>query len=278
MNVYESRLRRVHQYIWDNPAGDLSLDALADVAALSRFHFHRVYQALTGETAAQAVRRLRLHRAAYALTRCTGSVAQIAAEVGYDNPDSFKRAFRAQYGATPAAFRKAGIADLQTLHISIGEPNMYPTEIRALPALRLATLPHRGAYHQIGRAFTDLGTIFTARNLWAPGMALVGLYYDAPGDVPEEDLRSAAGVTVDEAFDMPDDLTEVRYPAGQTLILTVKGPYTTLPAAWQTLYASVLPASDQLPGNDLPYEFYLNNPQDTAPEDLLTEIRVLLAA
>ena len=66
-NSYEKRLNRVIDHIHDNPAGDLSLDNLADVAALSRFHFHRVFAAMTGETAAQTVRRMRLHRAAVAV-------------------------------------------------------------------------------------------------------------------------------------------------------------------------------------------------------------------
>jgi len=61
---YENRIRRVIRHISDNPAGDLSLDALADVAAMSRFHWHRVFRAMTGETCAEAVRRLRMHRAA----------------------------------------------------------------------------------------------------------------------------------------------------------------------------------------------------------------------
>ena len=53
MNVTENRMIRVLDHIHDNPAGDLSLDALADVAAMSRFHWHRVFRAITGETAAQ---------------------------------------------------------------------------------------------------------------------------------------------------------------------------------------------------------------------------------
>lgn len=61
---YEQRVLRVLQYIHDNPAADLSLDALAEVGMTSRFHWHRVFQALTGETCAQAVRRIRLSLAA----------------------------------------------------------------------------------------------------------------------------------------------------------------------------------------------------------------------
>lgn len=59
MQSYEDRLMRVLRYIHDNPTADLSLDRLADVAALSRFHWHRVFHAMTGETCAQAVRRVR---------------------------------------------------------------------------------------------------------------------------------------------------------------------------------------------------------------------------
>lgn len=77
-NTYEARLIRVLDYIHDNPAGDLSLDALADVAALSRFHFHRVFHALMGETAAQAVRRMRMYRASVALVQTTAPLAKIA--------------------------------------------------------------------------------------------------------------------------------------------------------------------------------------------------------
>ncbi len=62
--TYEQRVLRVLQYIHDHPSEDLSLDALADIAATSRFHWHRVFQALTGETCAQAVRRIRLSLAA----------------------------------------------------------------------------------------------------------------------------------------------------------------------------------------------------------------------
>ena len=65
MHSYEDRLRRVIRYIYDNPAGDLSLDTLADVAAFSRFHWHRVFLAMTGETCAEAVRRVRATRAAH---------------------------------------------------------------------------------------------------------------------------------------------------------------------------------------------------------------------
>lgn len=83
--TYEQRVLRVLRYINENPAGDLSLDVLAEVALMSRFYWHRVFQAMTGETCAQAVRRIRLYRAATWLRNETDSISGIAKRVGYPN-------------------------------------------------------------------------------------------------------------------------------------------------------------------------------------------------
>lgn len=48
---YEDRIMRVISYIEANLAEDLSLDTLADVAALSRVHFHRVFAPAPGSRA-----------------------------------------------------------------------------------------------------------------------------------------------------------------------------------------------------------------------------------
>jgi AraC family transcriptional regulator len=60
---YEDRLNRVVNYIYDHLDDDLDLAKLADVAAMSPYHWHRVYQAFHGESAADTVKRLRLQRA-----------------------------------------------------------------------------------------------------------------------------------------------------------------------------------------------------------------------
>lgn len=128
-NDYERRLQRVVDHIHDHPSGDLSLDALAEVAALSRFHFHRVYTAIVGETAANTVRRMRLHRAAVALVQGTEAVAIIARRVGYPNQISFSRAFAGHYGLSPAAFRNRGELRPFPLQLARKGTLMFPVSI-----------------------------------------------------------------------------------------------------------------------------------------------------
>ena len=135
---FEKRMFRVLEYIHANPAGDLSLDALADVAAMSRFHWHRVFHGMTGETCAQAVRRIRLNRAACWLVQEDWPVADVAQRVGYPSVQSFARAFRAAYGLPPVAFRKKGAADAPQLHQRNKEFDMYDVVTEEAPKRRLA--------------------------------------------------------------------------------------------------------------------------------------------
>ena len=273
---FEKRLHRVIDHIHSHPAGDLSLDALADVAALSRFHFHRLFRAVIGETAAQSVRRIRLHNAAVALVQSDLALGQVAKGVGYPNLASFSRAFAESYGMTPAAFRKRGelrpFTRLEQPEILI----MHPVEIRTEPARRLAAMPHKGPYHEINRAFQTLTTTMAQRGLFGHAGRMVGVFYDDPQTVPLADLRSHAGfeITGKVALDAP--LESVNLPAGRQAVLTYTGPYAGLAAAYDQLYSTWLATSGEEPANSPTFEVYLNSPTDTPPEQLVTELHLPL--
>ncbi|WP_163540219.1 helix-turn-helix transcriptional regulator, partial [Klebsiella pneumoniae] len=85
-------------------------------ACLSSYHWHRIYRAIYGETAAQTVKRLRLHRAAGDIVETDLSVGEIAKRSGYPNVQSFNRIFKAAYGMPPARYRKEGSHTLFETH------------------------------------------------------------------------------------------------------------------------------------------------------------------
>lgn len=277
MQVYEKRLLRVLDHIHDNPAGDLSLDALADVAAMSRFHWHRVFHAMTGETAAQAVRRIRLHRAAVWLVQTELALDEIAARAGYGSPRSLARAFALQYGCSPAAFRKNGEMIAERLRTEKGEMPVFPVEITDQPPRRVAAVAHAGPYPEIGSAFERLSAIISARGLWPAVRGGVAIYYDDPAGVEARTLRSHAGFVLDETAEMPTGLDEVRIAPGPAAVLHFKGPYAGLEAAYGYLYGTWLAQSGREPADAPVYEVYLNGPSDVPPEELLTDIVVPLA-
>lgn len=273
-NSYEDRLLRVVSYIHDNPDGDLSLDALADVAAMSRFHWHRVYHAMTGETCKQTVKRIRLHRAACWLIHEDWSVAELSKRCGYSKVQSFTRAFSEAYGMPPSAFRNRGELKSPLLYNRKGEFSMYPVQIETRPGATLAALPHTGPYIEIGKVFEQVSAIFTSRNMWSKAKGMAGVYYDDPSATPENELRSHAGVVIEG--DVPEGLETISLRKGKTAVLNYKGPYAGLKAAYDYMYGVWLPESREIPSDAPPYEVYINSPMDTAPDDLVTHICVPL--
>ena len=104
---YADRVERVHAYLAAHLDRDVDLDHLAGIACFSPFHFHRIYHALQGETIAESVRRMRLHRAALDLIEGTVPVARIAVRAGYGSQAAFTKRFHEEVGESPARLRRA---------------------------------------------------------------------------------------------------------------------------------------------------------------------------
>lgn len=79
---------------------------LAATVGLSRSAFADRFTRLLGEPPMRYLARQRLHFAAEKLRRGEDSIAEIAYDVGYDSEAAFNRAFKREYGAPPAKWRK----------------------------------------------------------------------------------------------------------------------------------------------------------------------------
>lgn len=97
------RLERVMDYVDAHLDGALRLAALADVAAVSRHHFARMFQLASGLTPHAFVAARRMEQAAAAIRR-GASVARAAADVGYAPGHRFRAAFVAQFARTPSRY------------------------------------------------------------------------------------------------------------------------------------------------------------------------------
>lgn len=276
---YEARLRRVTAYIHEHLDEDLDMDRLAEIACLSPYHWHRIYRGVQGETLAQTVRRLRLQRAADALASTEEPVLSIARRNGYPSLPSFSRAFKASYGLSPAEYRrKGGHVALKTA-IRQGDMWMYDVTFRNLEPVDAVGVDHSGPYMTIGKAFETLWGLLWTRNIVQPGAKLYGIYYDDPEGKPPEMLRSMACVAVaNPAIAVDPPLKRVQIAGGRYAILTHRGPYSELHLAYSWLYGQWLPAANLEIRNEPAIEIYPNTPQDTAPQDLITEICIPVQA
>lgn len=103
---YVARINRVLDHVDAHLGDDLTLDGLADVACFSRFHFHRIFSAMVGETVGDYLKRVRLQAAASRLSNNPRDpVTDIALACGFSSPSVFARAFRERYGTSASAWR-----------------------------------------------------------------------------------------------------------------------------------------------------------------------------
>ena len=259
---YGGRLERVLAYLADNLDRELDLDRLADVACFSPFHFHRIFHALQGETVAESVRRMRLHRAAIELIEKETPIARIAARAGYGSQAAFTRAFRSAYGAPPAAYRATAPGAFAHADVTVRDD----------AAVDLVALRLEGDYERIGATFERLNALATARGWVGPATRYFGVYYGDPAGTPAADLRSDACLTAPPGFTGEGDLRPLAIAGGRHAVLLHVGPYAELHRAYTWLYREWLPTSGALPANRPCVEEYLNNPRQVPPSELRTEI------
>jgi AraC family transcriptional regulator len=279
---YAMRLERVFRWLADHLDETLDLARLAEVAAMSPYHFHRTYHAMQGETAADTVRRLRLHRAAVELITGELPVPRVARRAGYGSQEAFTRAFKAAYGVPPARYRASFVPDLtltgrsKTIGPTQAEDAMdtttYHATIREAPALTVAGLAHSGDYINIGSTFERLMAMAGGQGLLGPWTRSFGIYYDDPASTPREALRADACVT------LPDDkmpggdlqLREIR--GGRYAVTLHVGPYAELHFPYTWLYGTWLPKSGEEAAHAPSIEEYLNDARVVPPSELRTEI------
>jgi len=303
-SYYEAAVLRAMTRVVSSLDQALDLQSLAREAALSSFHFHRIFRGLVGETPLELHRRLRLERAAEQLGATDRPVTEIAFDAGYETHEAFTRAFRAHYDVAPSGFRERAadaaeachggpateLAARSGLHFRNGRVDFdaltlpstrgitMDVVIETMPTRRLATVRHVGPYSQIGEAFHRLGTLAAAGGLYAHvDPRMLGLYHDDPETTSAAELRSDAALVVRDDVPLPAGLVEVILPAGRYARSTHRGAYSALGDAWARLMGTWLPGSGYRVGAGPSYECYVTDPRTTPTEDLQTDLYLPIA-
>jgi signal transduction histidine kinase/DNA-binding response OmpR family regulator len=103
----QSFLERVIRCVDAHLAEDhFTIEQFSREVGLSRAQMHRKLVALTGCSARDLLRRIRLERSYDLLLANSGTVSEIAYRVGFADPSHFSRCFRKQYGFSPAFTRR----------------------------------------------------------------------------------------------------------------------------------------------------------------------------
>ncbi|NLF50778.1 MAG: AraC family transcriptional regulator [Leptolinea sp.] len=278
-------LRRIHcvqDYIESKIANPFTLEELAEVAGFSKFHFHRIFSGITGESLLHYVNRIKLERAAAALVQRTDlSVTDIAYQYGFTDSAIFSRAFKNYHAASPSEYRRQFRKNRKeteesptyngnrSIRDADNDKRAVSGRIEILPVkdLRVIYMRYTGSYQGLAAAFPDLLSKlfgFAGRNsLFDPGKsAVLSIYHDNPGFTKADHLRTSLCLTIpaDAAIPQDDEIGNMFIPSGDYAIghfEIVPGEY---PSAWDFMYREWLANSHYQPRDSLPFELYRSNP------------------
>lgn len=102
----DRRLARVLDFMSANLAEPLGLDRLASEAAISKFHFSRMFTERVGTTPHEYLVRLRIETARRLLLTSDLSIGEVASASGYRNVSHFGVAFGKRVGMSPTRYRR----------------------------------------------------------------------------------------------------------------------------------------------------------------------------
>lgn len=238
-------LNRVLVHVQTHLAEDLSLGALAGLAGLSRFHFEREFQRDAGETVKQYTQRLRLERAAIRLLVDRGSIFGVALDCGFQNHETFSRAFRRRFGVAPRQYRKRGFFEggrprRRRTRLMDAPFELSATRVVELGEIHVAFLRHVGPYEDVEESLWGELSQWARRRRVPEPHVLLGIGHDAPGVTPSDRLRFDAALRVPAPFTPRGRIGHQVIGGGTHAVTTHVGGYATLPEAYAQMFPRVL--------------------------------------
>ncbi len=286
---YHARMLRVLDHIDRHIDAELDLDRLSDVAAFSKYHFHRQFSAVFGISVHRYVQLIRMKRASFQLAyRNEQSVTAIAMDAGYDTPDAFARAFRTRIGQSPSAFRKqpdwetwlAAFGPFHQARSKLMQPHFTPDDvtIREVSPKSVLFMQHRGDPATIGATIQQFIAWRKARGLRPANSNTFNIFHADPHSTPAADYRLDVCVETDQQPEAGDNHVDAGViPGGRCAVMRLVGNSDDLGAAALFLYRDWLPASGEEAGDFPLYCQRISFFPDVPAHEAVTELFLPLA-
>ncbi|MCL4151313.1 UNVERIFIED_CONTAM: hypothetical protein GTU68_037230 [Idotea baltica] len=237
---------------------------------MSRWHFQRIFKAITGDTVKAYIRTRRFSVALEDLLATDRAIIDIAIDTGYESQESFTRAFKQNFSLTPGQFRALGesrkfmrrarIDDQYLQHINSGlsrEPDIQHFEACIYVGLQTS---YYGADSEKNN-FAD-----KLLGLWDGFLPRMG---EVPNAIPDigfglieqtannsELLNYYSAVQVTSKAELPRDMVSMTVSAGRYAVFTHTGNPMLLDDTVNYIYGTWLPGSGNEHSGDMDIEIY----------------------
>ena len=274
-NDYVQRINKVVAYINNHLDETLDLKTLANEAALSDFHFHRIFKALKGEAIGGYITRLRLEATARLLRYTSLTIEEIAFNIGYETPASLSKAFKKQYGISPTEYRTNKDTYIMKKEIINPDLALKTPKIVTLEPKNLIYVALTGAYGSLdyGKAYEQLWAVIKAQKLFTKGIESICISYDDPKITEGSLQRSDVCLAIHKPATPQEEVSCKTLAGGKYAVFFYQGSYENLSQVYDTAVRWVIDRQYTLREEPF-FEKYLNDARRTPKEKLKTEIYI----
>jgi AraC family transcriptional regulator len=228
-------------------AAELSLEEIAEIGGVSRYHMTRAFGAATGHSVMRYVRGRRLTEAARALANGAPDILAVAVDAGYGSHEAFTRAFRDQFGLTPEEVR----AQRRINQLNLVEPlkmdetpnsNLAPPRFVDGKLLLIGGIAERydcdssaGIPAQWQRFLPHFGRV--------PGQVGKVAYGVCCNADEAGNFDYIAGVEVTDFSRLPREWSRLRIAPQRYAVFTHPGHISTVRGTWNSIWNQWMPTS-----------------------------------
>ncbi len=229
-------------------ARDITLDEVAAVGEVSRYHMTRAFAAATGMPVMAYAKARRLSEAAKMLARGAPDILTVALDSGYGSHEAFTRAFRDQFGMTPEQLRSGRILDIITLVEPIAMTDRPPItlkdpRIEAGRTLLIAGLSERYT-HATSAGIPAQWQRFLRHIGHVPGQAgnvAYGVFHNTDDN---GSMDYMTGVEVADFSGLPKEFSRLRVAGHLYAVFTHQDHISTIRGTMNAIWNSWLPQSN----------------------------------
>lgn len=235
-------------YVESHFAGEITLEEIATVGGVSRYHMSRAFAVAMDCSLSRYVRGRRLSEAARVLANGAPDILSVALDWGYGSHEAFTRAFRDQFGLTPDMVRAQRHLD----NLELVEPRMMDTSLITNlepprfvngKALLVAGLGERYDCES-SKAIPSLWQRFIPHIGHVPGQIGERIAYGVCCNSDEEgNFDYIAGVEVSDFSELPREFSRVRIPAHRYAVFAQREHIATIRSTVNTIWNKWLPQS-----------------------------------
>jgi len=274
MGNYQRSIDKVITYIDAHLDETPELDKLADLANLSKFHFHRIMKAFLNETLGSYINRIRFETAIKLLRYSSQPVNEKAYGVGYNTPSAFTKGFKKMFGVSPSYVRKHKNPIKGQTSKNVENDFQLVETVKNIQDIQVIFQQSKG---KIGDNTTNANweSLYTAaqkHQVLNRESKFYGINWDDPEITPNEKVRYDACISIPNNTQVRTYFSSKTILGGKYLCFLYKGDYKNLGLVYNHIFKEWILKMDYDLREEPIFEQYINNKEITPTEDLLTEI------